>query len=70
MELRAMANKKILGPVIVNEMMEFYRGGPSRSVDPRVAYNQQREDFDKRRGVVSPLGNVAKPAPPRKGLRP
>jgi hypothetical protein len=62
-------NKKILGPVIVNEMMEFYRGGPSRSVDPRVAYNQQREAFDKARGSQSPMGGVAKPEPSRPGLK-
>jgi hypothetical protein len=63
-------NKKILGPVIVNEMMEFYRGGPSRSVDPRIAYARDREAFDKQRGSVSPLSGVAKPAAPqRPGLK-
>jgi hypothetical protein len=65
-----MANK-VIRPVVVNEMMEFYRGKPARSVDARLQYDQQREELDKRRGAVSPLlTGVAKPAPPRKGLRP
>jgi hypothetical protein len=68
MELSAMANK-VIRPVVVNEMMEFYRGKPAQPVDARLQYNQQREAFDKGRGVVSPLGNVAKPAPPRAGLK-
>jgi hypothetical protein len=58
----------------VNTIWKWYhmmRGPPARSVDPRVAYNAQREELDKRRGAVSPLlTGVAKPAPPRKGLKP
>jgi hypothetical protein len=64
-----MANK-ILKPVIVNELVHMMRGAPARSVDPRLAYNAQREELDKRRGAVSPLlTGVAKPAPPRPGLK-
>jgi hypothetical protein len=63
---------KILRPVIVNELTEMMRGGPPRSVDPRIAYNQARTEFDRARGAVSPMGGVAKetPQPPRKALRP
>jgi hypothetical protein len=64
-----MANK-ILRPIIANELIEMMKGPPARSVDPRVAYARDREAFDKARGSVSPLSGVAKPAPPRKGLRP
>jgi hypothetical protein len=63
-----MANK-ILRPLIVNELVEMMKGPPARSVDPRVAYNQQREAFDKARGSQSPMGGVAKPEAPRPGLR-
>jgi hypothetical protein len=64
-----MANK-ILRPIIANELIAMMRGEPARSVDPRIAYNQARTEFDRARGSVSPLSGVAKPAPQRKGLRP
>jgi hypothetical protein len=63
-----MANK-ILRPIIANELIAMMRGEPARSVDPRVAYNQAREAFDKQRGAVSPLWGQAKPEPQRPGLR-
>jgi hypothetical protein len=63
-----MANK-ILRPIIANELIAMMRGEPSRSVDPRVAYNQARTEFDRARGAVSPMGGTAKPEPPRVGLK-
>jgi hypothetical protein len=68
-----MANK-ILKAVIPDMYMDAVYGGsarPAQPVDARLQYNLQREELDKRRGAVSPLlTGVAKPAPPRKGLRP
>jgi hypothetical protein len=47
---------KILRPIIANEIIEMMKGPPSRSVDPRIAYNQAREAFDKQRGSTGGLG--------------